>query len=99
MTGTQDPMVIVYAEGRIWADQALCKSIGPDVFFDSSQGQFDATAMESAATAKRICAACPVRSECLDHAIKNDERFGIWGGMTQKERATYKKNLRKKSAA
>jgi WhiB family transcriptional regulator, redox-sensing transcriptional regulator len=41
---------------------------------------------ETAAYAKRICAACPFRAECLDLALERDERFGIWGGLAQDER-------------
>jgi WhiB family transcriptional regulator, redox-sensing transcriptional regulator len=36
--------------------------------------------------AKTICAACPVRDECLQHAVTSDERYGIWGGLNQEER-------------
>ena len=36
--------------------------------------------------AKAVCASCPVRVECLEHAIAVDERYGIWGGLTQDER-------------
>ena len=36
--------------------------------------------------AKAVCASCPVKSDCLDHAITHDERYGIWGGQTAKER-------------
>lgn len=36
--------------------------------------------------AKSVCASCPVRNECLEHAISLDERYGIWGGLNQEER-------------
>lgn len=36
--------------------------------------------------AKQVCAACPVRARCLDHAIATEERYGIWGGLNQDER-------------
>ena len=36
--------------------------------------------------AKSVCAACPVRTECLEHAVEVDERYGIWGGLNQDER-------------
>jgi len=62
-----------------WRDDALC--LGEDIrlfFPERSQTQ--------AATAKSMCARCVVRPECLDEAIDNGERFGIWGGMDQEER-------------
>jgi WhiB family transcriptional regulator, redox-sensing transcriptional regulator len=40
---------------------------------------------------KRICMACPVREECLDYALSNDERFGIWGGLSERERRRAKR--------
>jgi WhiB family redox-sensing transcriptional regulator len=36
--------------------------------------------------AKQVCAGCPVRQRCLDHAVATDERYGIWGGLDQDER-------------
>jgi WhiB family redox-sensing transcriptional regulator len=36
--------------------------------------------------AKRICIGCPVRQECLDYALVSNQRFGIWGGLTEEER-------------
>ncbi|HJR18350.1 MAG TPA: WhiB family transcriptional regulator, partial [Actinomycetota bacterium] len=41
--------------------------------------------------AKRICAQCAVRDECLDYALANDERFGIWGGLSERERRRVKR--------
>ncbi len=56
----------------------------PDAFFldeDSSAG----TSGEYR-QARALCRTCPIRLECLDYAISNDERFGVWGGLTPKER-------------
>ena len=55
-----------------WFDQAACRGSSPDLFFP------DTTA--PAINPKAVCRACPVRLECLDHAIANDEQHGIWGG-------------------
>jgi WhiB family redox-sensing transcriptional regulator len=38
------------------------------------------------AIALLICGICPVREDCLDHALETNERFGVWGGTTEKER-------------
>ena len=38
------------------------------------------------AAALAICAGCSVRKECLQHALDNDERFGVWGGTTERQR-------------
>jgi WhiB family transcriptional regulator, redox-sensing transcriptional regulator len=61
-----------------WQDQSLCAETDPDAFFPEKGG--------STAAAKRVCRACPVRSECLEYALANDERFGVWGGMSERER-------------
>lgn len=66
-----------------WEDLAECRYIDPEVWFPEKGG--------SAARAKRICANCPVRTECLDQAISNDERFGVWGGKDYAERKAIKK--------
>ena len=41
--------------------------------------------------AKRVCLTCDVRNECLEYALQNDERFGIWGGLSERERRKLKK--------
>lgn len=61
-----------------WTEQALCAQTDPDAFFPEKGG--------SVREAKRICARCPVQVECLASAIKNGERFGIFGGLTERER-------------
>ena len=41
--------------------------------------------------AKRICTTCEVRAECLEYALEHDERFGIWGGLSERERRRLKR--------
>ena len=41
--------------------------------------------------AKRVCLSCDVRSECLEYALAHDERFGIWGGLSERERRRLKR--------
>ena len=61
-----------------WQEDALCAQTDPEAFFPEKGG--------STRDAKRICAQCTVRAECLEYALKNDERFGIWGGLSERER-------------
>ncbi|GAA1634324.1 hypothetical protein GCM10009700_21850 [Brevibacterium sanguinis] len=68
-----------------WQDQALCAQTDPEAFFPEKGG--------STREAKRVCESCEVRSECLDYALANDERFGIWGGMSERERRRLKKRV------
>lgn len=62
-----------------WMDDALCLEVDPEMFFPE-KGQ-------SPRDAKRICAKCEVREDCLLWALDRHERMGIWGGKTAKERA------------
>jgi WhiB family transcriptional regulator, redox-sensing transcriptional regulator len=61
-----------------WQREALCAQTGADFFFPEPGS--------SVREAKRICGMCEMRSACLDYALANDERFGVWGGLSEKER-------------
>jgi WhiB family redox-sensing transcriptional regulator len=61
-----------------WTEQALCAQIDLEAFFPEKGG--------STRAAKRICAECPVKTPCLRYALDHAERFGIWGGVTERER-------------
>ena len=56
-----------------WQERALCAQTDPEAFFPEKGG--------STREAKRVCMSCEVRVQCLDYALENDERFGIWGGL------------------
>jgi WhiB family redox-sensing transcriptional regulator len=61
-----------------WRMDALCAETDPEAFFPEKGG--------STREAKRVCTGCTVRAECLEFALANDERFGIWGGLSERER-------------
>jgi len=61
-----------------WQADALCAQTDPEAFFPEKGG--------STREAKKICQQCEVSSECLEYALANDERFGIWGGLSERER-------------
>ena len=61
-----------------WRRDALCAETDPEAFFPEKGG--------STREAKRVCTGCSVRAECLEAALTNDERFGIWGGLSERER-------------
>ena len=66
-------------------DQAACRNENPDLWYpDLSQGRRTRRALE--AQAKAICHRCPIEEACLKHAIDSDQRYGVWGGMTEDER-------------
>jgi WhiB family redox-sensing transcriptional regulator len=70
-------------EGLQWQSQALCAQTDPEAFFPEKGG--------STREAKRVCLSCDVRVDCLEYALLNDERFGIWGGLSERERRRLKK--------
>jgi len=61
-----------------WVSDALCAQTDPEAFFPDKGG--------STRAAKRVCAECAVRAECLDWALDNAEHYGIWGGKSERER-------------
>lgn len=61
-----------------WTLDALCTQVDTDLFFPEKGG--------STARAKAICLSCTVRTDCLDSALANQEGFGIWGGLSERER-------------
>jgi WhiB family redox-sensing transcriptional regulator len=63
-----------------WVEQAACKEVGPGPW--DSDDETNNTYRE----ARRVCRMCPVAAECLEWALTNDERYGMWGGMTPVER-------------
>lgn len=73
-----------------WTEHAACVGIDPDIFFPPNGGE----AFKSSARAKAICATCPVRSDCLDYAIRERITHGIWGGLTEKDRRVVRRQRR-----
>ncbi|WP_226437549.1 MULTISPECIES: WhiB family transcriptional regulator [Rhodococcus] len=71
-------------EGQ-WQERALCAQTDPEAFFPEKGG--------STREAKRICLGCEVRGECLEYALAHDERFGIWGGLSERERRRLKRGI------
>ena len=68
-----------------WQERALCAQTDPEAFFPEKGG--------STREAKKVCTGCDVRSECLEYALQNDERFGIWGGLPGRERRKLKRRV------
>lgn len=65
-----------------WRDSAACKDVGAALFFYDAGENIGA---------KEVCSECAVRADCLQDALDNDERFGVWGGMAYEDRKAYRK--------
>jgi len=78
--GTVVALQALLLEGpdRTWQVRANCMGVDPDLFFPERGA--------STREAKEVCRGCVVRQECLEYAIANGEKFGIWGGMSERER-------------
>ena len=70
---------------QTWRLDAACQGVSADLFYPEKGG--------STREAKAVCQACPVRIQCLDFALANGERFGIWGGTSEPERRLLRRNL------
>jgi len=68
-----------------WQERALCAQTDPEAFFPEKGG--------STREAKKVCVSCEVRAECLEYALENDERFGIWGGLSERDRRKLKRRV------
>ena len=66
-----------------WQEQAVCAQVDPEIFFPDKGG--------SPRQAKQICAECPVRLQCLEFALEHNERHGVFGGLTERERQSIRK--------
>ncbi len=61
-----------------WVVDALCAQVDPELFFPEKGG--------STREAKRVCGLCEVRARCLEYALAHGERFGVWGGVSERDR-------------
>jgi WhiB family redox-sensing transcriptional regulator len=77
-----------------WQVDAACAGMDVELFFgrDGEPG-VEREAREFRAEA--ICATCPVRDACLEHALTVPERYGVWGGMSEEQRAAYRRRRRR----
>lgn len=66
-----------------WREQALCAQVDSELFFPDKGG--------SPREPKQVCSECPVRSQCLEYALAHDERYGVWGGLSERERRRVKR--------
>ncbi len=74
-----------------WSERALCAEVDPDLFYPGKG--------ERIAPAKRVCMACEVRTECLEDALATGERYGVRGGLSERERRKLAKRPPQEAAA
>lgn len=74
-----------------WMAFGLCADQPPDKFFPSDGVGVD--------VARRVCAECPVKEPCLEHALRNRIDHGVWGGCSERERRRILKRRREEAAS
>jgi WhiB family redox-sensing transcriptional regulator len=72
------PELLGLGPSEKWVQFGLCAQTDPEAYFPE-KGM-------STAAAKSVCEGCPVRAECLEYAVARNERFGVWGGRSERER-------------
>lgn len=72
-----------------WMSRAVCAETDPDMWF-GEEGNY-----QSSIQAKKICQTCPVIEQCGEYAIRGNIIYGVWGGMTLRERQAAKRRMRK----
>jgi WhiB family transcriptional regulator, redox-sensing transcriptional regulator len=70
------------------ASKGLCLDADPEVFFGDKVWDIEA--------AKNICRKCPIMEDCLEVALRDNVKYGVWGGATPEERTLFKREPRKK---
>ena len=79
-----------------WRLDAACIGMDINTFFEEAETtEQKVRAVATREQAKKVCASCPVSQQCLDFAINNDIRYGIYGGVTYRKRLIYKRNIGK----
>ena len=75
-----------------WMERAACVGADPDQFFPDEEGK------SSSKSARKVCAVCPVAAQCAEFGVRNRE-YGIWGGLTDKQRDEVRRLRRERRAA
>jgi WhiB family redox-sensing transcriptional regulator len=81
--GAAGPVLSIGDDDLRWQARGRCAETDPEAFFPEKGG--------STREAKMICRGCEVRGECLQYALDRDERFGVWGGLSERQRRALKR--------
>lgn len=82
----------------IWQYRAACGDVNTQLFFGpDGEAWPEREAREAKAVA--VCASCPVRRQCLEYALRNSIRYGIWGGLNPEERTRARRRLARRLRA
>ena len=74
-----------------WQEDASCREFDNVLFFGEDFGESELERQAREAHAKAVCQRCPVIEACLEFSMDTNQKYGIWGGLTDKERASLKR--------
>lgn len=74
------------SSSNAWMAESLCAQVDPELFFPDKGA--------STKEAKKVCQKCPVTSECLEYAMSSDDRYGVFGGLSERDRRKLRKEAR-----
>jgi WhiB family redox-sensing transcriptional regulator len=74
-----------------WQEQAACRDYDNELFFGPDHSESELEKQTREMRAKAVCKTCPVAAPCLEFAMETNQKYGIWGGLTDKERASLKR--------
>lgn len=75
-----------------WREAAACKGLDSDLFYPAKNFA------DNTKEAREICESCPVNKQCLEVSVRNSEPFGIWAGLTNRQRRTLKQQRKQPKA-
>ncbi len=74
-----------------WQEDAACREHENTLFFGPDHQESELEKQSREARAKTVCHSCPVAEQCLEFAMDTNQKYGIWGGLTDRERASLKR--------
>lgn len=81
---------VVDVDPLAWRADALCAQTDPEMFMPDIGGD--------SRPARKVCAACDVREECLEYALDNGENLGVWGGLSARQRSKLRRSNERAAA-
>ncbi|MFE9758152.1 WhiB family transcriptional regulator [Streptomyces microflavus] len=84
--------ITIAAPDPNWRSYSACRDVDPELFFPHRE---DGPWAEQVADAKSVCSWCPVRQQCLDWALETRQDTGVWGGLSESERRSMHRRIRR----
>jgi WhiB family transcriptional regulator, redox-sensing transcriptional regulator len=87
-----DDLIAAIGASQAWAKDTPCSQVDTKLWFPEERDGMPERGYTALEECRRICRRCPVRERCLEEAMTDDIRYGVWGGLTENEREQLRKN-------